>query len=320
MSNQSWHDLFCPAREETQGRPDGWVLWLAPAKLNLSLRVVGRRADGYHEIDSVVAKVTLYDELTFRRRGDAQIHFDCTGLDCGAEQDNLVFRAAGRLREKGGAFGADIRLTKRIPPGAGLGGGSSDAATALKALNRLWELGLAAAELSELAAELGSDAPLFLDGPAVRIRGRGERVESLSMHPFHALVYLPELGCPTQQVYAAYDALRTRPGRARADQPARPAGPSLWESMLSAGHVAEPPSRWRGEVVNDLAAAAAEVQPGVGEVFERLEAATGQPVHLTGSGSAVFMLLDGERQARQVLESVPQDMKARCRVVLLNSW
>lgn len=316
MSPKSWDDLFCPPRPQVQVHPDGSALWRAPAKLNLSLRVLGKREDGYHELDSVIAKVTLYDELTFRLRCDGQVRLQCLGFDCGPVQQNLAARAAERLQAGTAAPGVDIRLIKHIPPGSGLGGPSSDAAAVLKALNRLWGLGLAAKALAALAADLGSDVPLFLHGPASRVRGGGERVEPLEMHPFYALVYAPGFECPTAEVYAAYDDLRRR----QEAPPEPPAGGALWQSLVEAGNVAEPPSRWRDGLVNDLEPAAASVRPDLVEIFQRLEAATGRRVRMTGSGSAAFVLLDGEREARQAMQVVPDDMRDRCRVVLLNSW
>jgi len=295
--------------------PGGALIWLAPAKLNLSLKVLGARGDGFHELDSVAAKVTLYDELAFRPRDDGRIDLACSEFDCGPVEENLVFRAAEALRERAGAkAGADIRLVKRIPPGSGLGGGSSDAAAALKALTGLWGLSLSPAELAELAAALGSDVPLFLDGPAVRMRGRGQHCQPLRVRPFWALLVLPDLHCSAGEAYAAYDAL------AAEGRPSRAGGPAVWESLVSAGQIDLPPSKWRDQLVNDLAPAAMRLRPELAEMRRRLALSVGEPVHVTGSGSGLFVLLDDEAGAGRALDAVPDGMRGRCRIVTLNSW
>ncbi len=305
--------LLCPSRVRNERTADGALLWRAPAKINLTLRVLGRRDDGYHELDSVVAKVTLYDELLFRPRRDGKINLVCCGLDCGAVQENLILRAAELLPEN--RPGVDIELTKRIPAGAGLGGGSSDAAATLLALNQLWELHLSAEQLADLAGRLGSDVPLFLAGPTVRIRGRGELVEPVRVHPFGAILYLPDPHCPTADVYAAY--------KANSDQPfdsAHGPEPVEGQSAVSRQQLDEPVSEWRGELFNDLQAAAMRVCPPLAEIFYRLAEATGLSVHLTGSGSAMFIICDDANEAESVIVNLPDEMKNHCRAVSLNSW
>jgi 4-diphosphocytidyl-2-C-methyl-D-erythritol kinase len=148
----------------------------APAKINLSLRVLGRRPDGYHDVDSVMQMVGLYDDVEVApgRRG---LNVFVEGADLPEGPGNLVYEAATALAKAAGvSTGASIRLTKRIPIGAGLGGGSSDAAAALMALNRLWRLRWPRTRLAELGAGLGSDVPFFFFGPTARVAGRGELV------------------------------------------------------------------------------------------------------------------------------------------------
>ncbi len=287
----------------TEEAPGGALLWRAPAKLNLYLRVLRRREDGFHEIDSVAVKVTLYDELVFARRDDGRVRLTCSCLDCGPAGENLVARAAAELAPAVGRGGADIALTKGIRPAAGLGGGSSDAAATLRALNQLWRGGLADRELAELAGRVGSDVPLFLNGPAVRVGGRGERVEAVRVHPFWAVLCLPEFACPTGRVYAACDELL-------AGGEARPGAPRL----------DGPPSRWRGGLFNDLQPAAARLCPQLAGISAALAEATGLPVHLTGSGSGLFVLTDDEAGAVKAVAAVPADLKGRCRVVSSNPW
>jgi 4-diphosphocytidyl-2-C-methyl-D-erythritol kinase len=148
--------------------------WLAPAKINLSLEILGKRPDGFHELASVMQEVTLCDELTVTPAGDLSLEVD---VDCGPAEQNLALRAA-RLLQRWAAVepGASIALRKRIPAGAGLGGGSSDAATALIALNRLWRTDCDCEALAQLAVTLGSDVPFFLTGGTAMVTGRGERV------------------------------------------------------------------------------------------------------------------------------------------------
>jgi len=317
--NASKPDAWCAPGPESRDADDGAIVWLAPAKLNLSLRVLGRRQDGYHQLDSVVAKVTLYDELTFRPREDGEIRLACRGLDCGAARDNLVVRAAEVLRAGRRTPGADIDLVKRIPAGAGLGGGSSDAAATLKALARLWALRIDAAELSALAGEVGSDVPLFVGGPAARIRGRGLRVEPIAMYPFCALVYVPDFACPTGDVYAAYDRLSPEagPNRPRAR---RGGATSRWEHLVAGGAVSSPPSQWSDGLVNDLQPAARFLRGQLDRATQCLAAATGGAVHMTGSGSGLFVLADAPGPLADAMARLGPDVRPNCWLVAKNPW
>jgi len=311
MSRGGTDNSLWLARPQFEPAAGGGLLCRAPAKLNLTLRVLGRREDGYHELDSIVAKLTLYDELTFRPRGDGQILLKCAGYDCGPPGENLAVRAAELLREKMPGAGAEIHLAKRIPPGTGLGGGSSDAAAALQALNRLWGVGLSRAGLGELAGQIGSDVPLFLDGPSVRIRGRGERVQPLAVHPFWAAVWLPNIACDTARVYARYDEMAADRAAASDDRSAPAAIADLAD---------KPASRWRDGLFNDLRAPAEALYPQLAEASDRLASSTAVPVHMTGSGSALFTLFDEQSSARRAVAELPEDMRTACRVVGLNAW
>jgi len=283
---------------------DGSILWRAPAKLNLALRILARRPDGFHELDSIVAKVTLYDDLVFGRRDDGRTRLTCPA-DCGPDERNLVVRAADALRRRaGGAPGAEIVLTKRIPVGAGLGGGSSDAAATLRALNDLWGLRLPGRNLADLAAEIGSDVPLFLGPAAARIGGRGQRLLPIEVHPFFALVHTPALACDTAAVYAAHDGLPHAPGGAAIDPDA----------------FRRPASTWADQCVNDLQPAAARLCPPLPGIADALADATGLSVHLTGSGSALFCLADTAARARRAADALPDALRARSRIVSLNPW
>ena len=275
----------------------------APAKINLNLLVGPRRADGYHPLDSLVAKVSLYDDLELRLRQDGQIRLTCRGLPCGPDEDNLAGRAGRLLAEGRGVCGADITLSKRIRPGRGLGGGSSDAAAVLLGLSRLWRLDISAGDPSSLAAALGSDVPLFLGPPAMRMTGRGERLESVTMHPFIAVLCWPDFACGTAEVYRAFDR-----------QPALPA------EQIDLSLPAEPPSRWRGLLVNQLEPAAVLAAPQMAEFLAALRERLAVPVCMTGSGSAAFCLCDDEAEAQSVLARVPNRLRQGCTVVRMNTW
>ena len=186
----------------------------APAKLNLYLRVLGRRPDGFHEIETVFERIDLADELTFEPADGLALACTDPALSCG--EDNLVIKAARLLqRATGTSLGARIHLSKYIPVSAGLGGGSSDAASALIGLNRLWELGLPRERLTPLAAELGSDVPFFLAGTAFAIgRGRGEMCEPLpDAAPLAHILVVPPERLSTRDVYAGsqFDLTATGP-------------------------------------------------------------------------------------------------------------
>ncbi len=181
----------------------GGVEVLAPAKLNLFLEVLGRRPDGYHEIETVMVAISLCDTLTIQDEPTGVLRLRCNDPTLPVGAENLVIRAADRLREATGCRrGADIELIKAIPAQAGLAGGSSDAAATLAGLDQLWGLGLAPEQKDALAAEVGSDVPFFNHLPAAVCRGRGERVEPVSLdREYHFVLICPPLGVSTADVY-----------------------------------------------------------------------------------------------------------------------
>ncbi len=186
-------------------RPDPGVLRaLAPAKINRELRVGGRRTDGFHEILSRFSSVDLCDELEVARA--PQLELSVTGLPLGAGEDNLILRAARALAERLGISAhARIRLHKRVPIGAGLGGGSSDAAAALRLLRALWAPDLPEDDIREIAPALGSDVPYFLTGGEADVSGRGEMVEARPDTPAAELLLLvPPFGSSTAEVFAEH--------------------------------------------------------------------------------------------------------------------
>jgi 4-diphosphocytidyl-2-C-methyl-D-erythritol kinase len=176
---------------------------LAPAKLNLFLEVLGRRPDGYHEVETLMVAVSLHDTLTVHDDPSGAIRLRCSDPTLPAGSDNLVIQAADRLKAATGCSrGARIVLTKAIPAQAGLAGGSSDAAATLVALDRLWGLGLSGNRRDALAAEIGSDVPFFNHAPAAVCRGRGEQVESVPLNTaYHFVLVCPPVGLSTADVY-----------------------------------------------------------------------------------------------------------------------
>jgi 4-diphosphocytidyl-2-C-methyl-D-erythritol kinase len=184
----------------------------APGKLNLFLHVLGRRADGYHELQTVFRLIERADRIRVARRDDGELRF--TGV-FGA--DNLCLRAARLLKQQTSSrLGADIELEKRLPVGGGLGGGSSDAATVLLALNRLWKLRLSRDELQQLGARLGADVPLFIFGRNALGEGIGERLTALELEPAWYLVLTPQVAVSTKEIFAhalTGESKRSRSGR-----------------------------------------------------------------------------------------------------------
>jgi 4-diphosphocytidyl-2-C-methyl-D-erythritol kinase len=276
--------------------PGGWsICRRAPAKVNLTLRVVGRRSDGFHAVESLVVGVGLTDELRFAEAGPGYISVSCGDTSVPSDDGNLVVRAARLLADRAGTTrGARISLTKAIPIGGGLGGGSSDAAVALRALNDLWGTGWSDPALADLGAEIGSDVPLFFHLPSALVRGRGEVVEPWPL-TWTAWVMLLFGGVcvSTKEVYAARDHLfRAEPAAGTADL-----GPDRWEdapAQIARSSRAEP---IRPRLFNDLEPAVFHVAPAVRALFDRAcELGAPQP-RLSGAGSTIYTLHDRQEEA-----------------------
>jgi 4-diphosphocytidyl-2-C-methyl-D-erythritol kinase len=254
----------------------------APAKLNLFLHVVGRRADGYHLLQTLYRFLDYGDTLTFSRRPDSAIRRIGEAPGVSEEQD-LALRA-GRLLQaaSGTAAGADIALDKRLPLGGGLGGGSSDAATALIALNRLWGLGWTRARLQQLALQLGADVPVFVFGRSAFAEGVGERLQAVALPPAWYVVLVPPVSVSTAAVFAD-------PELTRNSDPIKIHG-------FSAG-----PGR------NDLEGAMRRRHAQVAQHLDWLRQFG--PAAMTGSGACVFAAFDTEQSAQNVFRRRPPDMQ-----------
>ncbi|MBW7904410.1 MAG: 4-(cytidine 5'-diphospho)-2-C-methyl-D-erythritol kinase [Phycisphaerae bacterium] len=296
---------------------------LAPAKINLTLRVGPRRDDGFHEVESLVLLVPLCDEVAVEARDDGRLTLDCDCPDVPRDERNLALRAAALLRDVAVdpaghvTRGAHIRLVKRIPPGMGLGGGSSDAAAVLTVLNDLWHVGWPRDRLAAEAAALGSDVPLFFGGPLAVVSGRGERVRPLPLRPQGAIVLvLPALDVSTAAVYAAFDTLPPPPARPSADALlARVAGETCAATPAERGvDRALPLGRLATELYNDLFPAAQGVEPRLERLHALLSPGCASGLHLTGSGAALFCIpareVDAERVAGELRERIAAEPEA----------
>jgi len=254
----------------------------APAKLNLFLHVVGRRDDGYHLIDSLMLPIDWCDTLHFERRSDGRLARHDLGDPLPA--DDLCLRAARALQQAAGiSLGADISIEKRLPSGAGLGGGSSDAASTLLALNRLWGLDWLLERLLPIGLALGADVPFFLDGRPARVGGIGERMTPVALTPAWFAIVKPSIGLDTARVFGS-------PQVAGIVDAARIAGFPKAEWRPSDG-LMQPretePELEDGFGRNDLQAAAEALCPEVSRALAGLRKAFGNS-RMTGSGSAVF--------------------------------
>lgn len=255
----------------------------APAKLNLFLHVTGRRGDGYHTLQTLFRFVGLHDTLRFVPRSDGQIVL-ANPIAGVAPETDLTVRAAESLRRAAGVRdGVTIEVHKRLPMGGGLGGGSSDAATVLLALNSLWRLGGSHAELLALALPLGADVPFFVFGQSAFAEGIGDVLSPVTLPPNWYLIIHPGVSVPTADIFAAPELPRQTPS----------INPAEWAGAMTNG---------LGQ--NDLEAVAAALYPEVGNALAWLNAQpeTAGRCRMTGSGACVFAVFNDEPSARVVLD------------------
>ncbi|BEV73278.1 MULTISPECIES: 4-(cytidine 5'-diphospho)-2-C-methyl-D-erythritol kinase [unclassified Paludibacterium] len=252
----------------------------APAKLNLMLKVVGRRSDGYHLLETVFRFVDYGDDVLVALRDDGRIvlHDPIPGV---AAEADLTVRAARLLqKETGCQAGADLRVSKRIPMGGGLGGGSSDAATVLMVLNRLWETGLSRERLMEIGLSLGADVPVFIFGQNAFARGVGEELTALSLPEKWYVVLHPGVHVPTAEIFSS--PLLTRDSK--------PSIMPILETTQQAG--------------NDLQGVVIKLYPAVKNALDEL-GKFGSPL-MTGSGSCVFLECGSENEAARIFRLVSE--------------
>lgn len=257
---------------------------LAPAKLNLFLHVTGRRADGYHALQTAFTMIDFCDVLDIAVRKDGKIcHLN--PLPGVAPESDLVIRAARLLQtESGASLGADLGIDKRIPMGGGLGGGSSDAAAALLALNRLWGLGWTREQLARLGGRLGADVPFFVFGQSAWAEGVGEVLTPLEIPAWWYLILTPDVHVPTPSVFTNPDLTRNTPPLKIAD--------------FSASGL--------GVMRNDLQPVVLKAFPKVAHALDALDRAGAESsifgARMTGSGACVFAAFETEQAARETFE------------------
>jgi 4-diphosphocytidyl-2-C-methyl-D-erythritol kinase len=264
----------------------------APAKLNLFLHVVGRRSDGYHLLQSVFTLIDRYDNVRLRVRDDGAIErvSDMPGIPA---SDDLAVRAAMLLQEASGTkLGVDIAVDKQIPLGGGLGGGSSDAATVLLALDRLWGTGFGPDVLAELGVGLGADIPFFIQGRSAWVEGIGEHIRPVELARRWYLVLVPPVAVATGTIFAAPELTRNTETLKMEDFSARPEGEVDF---------------WVPSFRNDLEAVVVARYPVVREHLEWLRGHA--EARMTGSGACVFAPFASREEAERVLALAPASMQ-----------
>jgi 4-diphosphocytidyl-2-C-methyl-D-erythritol kinase len=283
---------------------------LAPAKINLHLRVGSRRNDGFHPLLSWMTTVGLFDTLELERARESGIVLATDKAEVPGDGRNLVVRAydvfvkALRATQEGSAAavtGLSAVLRKRIPIGSGLGGGSSDAARTLLALNLLWEADWSLPDLAALSARLGSDLPFFFHGPSSICTGRGEIVRPIDRPaPASALLIFPPFGVSTAAAYATFDEMGLGSDEAMAAEPDW----KRWSAL--------PAKELLALLINDLETAAFALHPRLSTLRGDLELHLGRVVRMSGSGSTLFTLFDSQDEAERAATVTLQTFRIQC--------
>lgn len=264
---------------------DGGSTWPAPAKLNLFLHITGRRPDGYHQLQTVFRLLDWGDRIHLRVRDNGRIRREGTSAAGVAEADDLAIRAAHLLKDAANiGQGADIGVEKRVPAGGGFGGGSSDAATVLVALNRLWNAGLDVDALAALGLQLGADVPVFVRGHNAWAEGVGELLTPIALPPAWFVLVHPGVHVPTPALFASPDLTRDAPVAKIAD----------FASGSLLGNAFEPVLRRREPAVEAALAALSSIGRA----------------RLTGSGSGCFVEFATRAAAEQGLAQLPKELRA----------
>jgi 4-diphosphocytidyl-2-C-methyl-D-erythritol kinase len=278
----------------------------APAKINLYLRVLGERDDGYHEIESLMQAVDIYDEITLERSDVIEMTCDDPALPVG--DSNLAFKAALAMQNRFYFPGIRINLKKRIPSGSGLGGGSSDAASVLRGLCRLYGLSPSPDEMLEMSSEVGSDVPFFLSGGQALVTGRGEKIRPIFLpRDYGIVVIVPSVTSSTAEAYAGIRISLTKSGP-----------PTLLEKRISTSRF----ERLIKSFSNDLEEVVLRKFPEFAELKRTLAEAGAQLSSMTGSGSAFFGLFPrGGREDFDLGERLGIECRLfHCRPILLSPY
>lgn len=263
----------------------------AHAKINLYLRVTGKRSDGYHDIETVFQSIGLADSLTLQKNVRLEIQADHPQLP--SPEENLIFRAAELLRAKAGrAAGAAIDLTKNIPIAAGLAGGSADAAAALTGLNQLWELGLTRPQLQKIGSEIGADVPFCLRGGTMFGYGKGDSLEVLPPLPsLNVVLAKPAFSISSRQLYQIWD---------ESGHPDLVGNPSTMREAIARGDNQAIASN----LVNTLEQVAVKIYPEIGKLKQSMIDAGALGAQMSGSGPAVFALAESPETAGRIARAV----------------
>jgi 4-diphosphocytidyl-2-C-methyl-D-erythritol kinase len=260
---------------------NGFQAYPAPAKINLFLHIVGRRADGYHLLQSVFRLIDIQDIIYIRIREDGEIHRASEHPDVPEAQD-LTIRAAHLLKAHANcSLGADIAIEKRIPMGGGLGGGSSDAATVLIALNYLWKLNLSRKVLMELGLQLGADVPFFIFGKNAWVEGVGEKIQEIALPANHYLVLTPKIHVSTAQIFNTKELTR-----------------NTFPTTMAAF------SETQDFLHNDLEVVVCQQYPAVKACLDWLNQYS--KARMSGSGASVFIAQKTEDEVNNILQTLPK--------------
>lgn len=270
----------------------------APAKINWFLRVLGLRKDGFHEIQSLMQKVTLFDTLTFAASEDLIL----SGTEGIPHEENIVYKTAMILKDKYGVKdGAAIDIDKKIPMGAGLGGGSSDAAAALLGLNKLWALNLSVTELCKAGERIGSDVPFFLFSPISLVHGRGERITPRNaVKPLFLLLVKPSMSVSTAWAYKELSASREEAGN-RSELTKKADKVNNIEHFIRSIERADISgiTGYSGSVSNDLESVTLKSFPVIAGIKEKLREKGSIFARMSGSGSTVFGVFESLEKAEE---------------------
>ena len=279
----------------------GFQAFLAPAKVNLFLHITGRRLDGYHLLQSVFCLINLYDTIYIKARKDSQIQRVTDNANIPIEQD-LCVRAAKLLQSHCNCtFGADIGLIKNIPMGAGLGGGSSDAATVLIALNQLWDLGLSKSGLMELGLKLGADVPFFIFGKNAWVEGVGEKIQPIELPRLHFVILTPQIHVSTAEIFSAKELTRNTFRTTIA----------AFSEMLNLRRIGKEKQSLvfddENKVFhNDLEAVACQKYPVITACLNWLNQFS--QAKMSGSGASVFVTVKDLTEANNIVKAQPREI------------
>ncbi len=264
------------------------LVFKTPAKINLGLFILGKRPDGYHDLETLFQMVSLYDTVELESLAN-RIELVCDDPRVPIDESNLMIRAARRLQEtvpEKTGLGCRMVLKKKIPMGAGLGGGSGNAAGVLRGLNRLWDLKLQTAALSEIAAELGSDIPFFLCAPSALGQGRGERLTALPPpKKFHVILVFPRVSMATAEVYQALNFDLTKNSK----------NINILREFFSQSNIAS----LGAHLHNDLEPVVIQRLPVITRIKQKLNSLNADGTLLSGSGSVVFGIFENSQEARE---------------------